>query len=39
MLCNENPKKKKNKIVKKKRMVTKNIEMKYKNYVRKTQLD
>ena len=38
MLCNENPKNKKQNS-KKKRMVTKNIEMKHKNHVRKTQLD
>ena len=35
MLCNANPKKKK----KKNRMVTKNIEMKHKDHVKKTQLD
>ena len=37
MLCNANPKNKKQN--NKKRMVSKNIEMKHKDHVRKTQLD
>ena len=43
MQCNANPRKKKNKNKNKnkniKKMVTKNFELKYKDHVRKTQLD
>ena len=39
MLCNANPRRKQRKQKQHRGMVTKNREMKYKDHVRKTQLD